>query len=115
MSDDEDIVLSKWCSTDESPVYEEPDPDGPPAMAAQKDLAWPIGAVINVRFLDGDAPINKIIADVAKEWEKYAKLTFNFVDNAVPVQSSDIRITKTAGGPRGGTLVHAWNKSHLER
>lgn len=95
---DKKMDLSKWCGTDESPVYEELDPNGPPAMAAEKDLAWPVGAVINVRFLDGDAPINKMIANIAKEWEKYAKLTFNFVDNSVPTQSLDIRITKTAGG-----------------
>ncbi|KIW00292.1 uncharacterized protein PV09_08182 [Verruconis gallopava] len=91
----EDVVLRRWCHTDESKVYEDVDPNGPPMMAAEKNLAWQVGTVINVRFLDGDAPINALIAKVAKEWEKYANITFNFVDDKVPVKSSDIRIKKT--------------------
>jgi hypothetical protein len=67
-------------------------------MAAEQNLGWAIVTTINVCFLDGDAPINKLIEGVAKEWQLYAGLIFNFVGDTVPAPSLVICITKRLRG-----------------
>lgn len=54
---------------------------------------WQPGEVITVRFLGGTPALQRRVRDVAKEWEQYANLTFNFVD-AGP---AEIRIAFIAG------------------
>jgi len=87
-----------FCRADNALVYEDVDPNGPPAMAAVKNLCWPIGATIRVRFLDGPNPINARIREIADLWTKksgLANLTFELVPDTDkgPALSSDVRVT----------------------
>lgn len=58
------------------------------ATAAKAKL-WPNGAVIRVRFLDGDADLRWKVAQIASEWMKYANLRFIFGDDP----DSEVRIS----------------------
>lgn len=64
-----------------------------PRAAILKDFKWTAGASISVRFLEGDAGLQKRVRDVALEWTKIANLQFKFVDTA----PSDIRIAFQQG------------------
>jgi len=48
-------------------------------MALVASKRWGPGYVVRCRFLDGSAKMQKKVRTVAKEWEKYAKVTIKFV------------------------------------
>ncbi|WP_452231896.1 M12 family metallopeptidase [Lacinutrix sp. MEBiC02595] len=50
---------------------------------------WENGQTITVKFLDNDFELEKKIKRYAKEWEEYANIHFNFVEEG----DSDIRIS----------------------
>lgn len=50
--------------------------------------------VITVKFLDRSPYLEKLITAFAKEWEEYANIEFNFVEN----QDADVRITLSLDG-----------------
>ena len=55
--------------------------------AAQSDRLWNNGDTIKVKFLNGSATLHEKVISVAKEWELYANITFNFVnDGDAPVR-----------------------------
>ena len=54
---------------------------------------WPVGAEVSVRFLEGDAALQKKVRAVAEEWAKIANLSFAF-RSAAP---TDIRIAFKPG------------------
>ena len=64
-------------------------------MAVRRNLCWPIGSEIIVRFLDGPNPMNARVQEIASEWMTYANIKFNFIKDSDKraVQSSDVRVT----------------------
>ena len=56
--------------------------------AVMKHARWQPGDTIKIRFLSGSPELQGRVRTIAKEWEKFANLTFQFVRNA----PSDIRI-----------------------
>jgi Astacin (Peptidase family M12A) len=56
--------------------------------AVMKNARWQPGAKIPIRFLSGSPELQRRVRTIAKEWETFANLTFQFVSNA----PSDIRI-----------------------
>jgi hypothetical protein len=58
---------------------------------ADNYLTWEPGQTIRVKFMPGGGPIlrNKVIA-LAKEWEKYANINFQFLDDNAP--NTNIRV-----------------------
>ena len=74
--------------------------------AVLKNAQWQPGAVITIRFLDGSPKLQQRVRAAAKEWEKFANLTFEFVTRA----PSDIRIDFIKGDgswSRLGTLCRS--------
>lgn len=49
--------------------------------AAQHDRLWHNGTTLRVKFLNGDSVLHRKVAAHAREWERYANITFNFVDS----------------------------------
>lgn len=64
---------------------------GPQGLVANKLYLWPVGATLNVSFVDGSIQARKAVAEIAAEWSKHAnvKLAF-FVDSEPPV--SHVRV-----------------------
>ncbi|GJJ10249.1 hypothetical protein Clacol_004475 [Clathrus columnatus] len=54
-----------------------------------RGIKWKIGQTIHVKFMDGTSSNHYKVEKIAKTWEKYANVTFNFVTKGY----SDIRIT----------------------
>lgn len=54
---------------------------------------WPVGSLITVRFLEGDAGLCQRVRAVAEEWTDLANLTFDFRTSG----PTDIRIAFMAG------------------
>lgn len=54
---------------------------------------WTIGRTLKVSFLEGDPSIQEKVKNIAKEWENYANIKFDFVDD----RNGDIRITFRLG------------------
>jgi len=48
-------------------------------MAVVNTKKWPVGSVINCRFLDGSPKMRKKVQAVAHQWEQYANLQFKFI------------------------------------
>lgn len=55
---------------------------------ADNYFLWDPGTVINVKFLSGSKALQNKIIPIAKEWEKYANVKFNFVNSG----NADIRV-----------------------
>jgi hypothetical protein len=70
--------------------------DGPPplALAALTGKLWKPGRVLKVRFLDGDANVQKRLQPFALEWEQYANLKFAFGNDL----NAEIRISFSQAG-----------------
>jgi hypothetical protein len=70
--------------------------DAPPpmALAALTGKLWKAGRVLKVRFLDGDAAVQKRLQPFAHEWEQYANLKLEFGNDA----NAEIRISFTQAG-----------------
>ena len=49
--------------------------------AAQHDRLWHNGTTVKVKFLNGNTTMQDKVEEYAKEWEKYANITFKFVEN----------------------------------
>ena len=64
-----------------------------PRAAVLKDARWQTGDRITVRFLDGEESLRARVRAVAKEWEKVANLSLQFVDSG----SADVRIAFVQG------------------
>lgn len=60
-----------------------------PRGLADNYFLWDLGSVITVKFLNGSTAIQNKIKPLAKEWEKYAKIKFNFVG---PKDKADLRV-----------------------
>lgn len=54
---------------------------------------WPNGSVITVSLNGGTTKVRNKVMQFAKEWSKYANITFNFVTSG----TAQIRVTFTAG------------------
>lgn len=61
--------------------------------AVLNGVKWSTGAVITVRFLEGDQGLQRRVEAVAREWEKYANVKLSFVDEG----KADIRIAFKQG------------------
>lgn len=53
-------------------------PPEPLHLALVTGKKWKPGRALRIRFLDGDATVQQKVAAVAKEWEKYANIKFDF-------------------------------------
>ncbi len=60
-----------------------------PEMAVMVRKLWRNGRTLRVRFLDGEPTIQAKVVRWAKEWEKYANITFDFGNH----REAEIRIT----------------------
>ena len=49
--------------------------------AAQHDRLWHNGTTIKVRFLNGSTTLQNTVKTIAKEWERYANITFQFIES----------------------------------
>ncbi|CAI8816502.1 M12 family metallopeptidase [Chryseobacterium sp. IT-36CA2] len=54
---------------------------------------WPNGSVITVRLYGGTTKVQNKVMQYAKEWSKYANITFNFITSG----TAQIRVTFTSG------------------
>lgn len=54
---------------------------------------WPNGCTIRVVFLDGSDAIKSRVAEIAKEWTRYANLTFDFSDGSPSPAQADVRVS----------------------
>jgi serralysin len=61
----------------------------PMAMALETRTLWKPGRVLRVRFLDGDPTVQAKVAQVAKQWEQFANIQFNFGDDP----NAEIRVS----------------------
>lgn len=50
------------------------------AMAALRRKTWPVGATLDVSFMDGPVELQKEVKRVANEWSRYANIRFKFTD-----------------------------------
>jgi hypothetical protein len=57
-------------------------------MAFAKGTLWENGQRVRVRFLNGEPSVKSRVEKIAKEWEKYANLHLDFVED----EDSEIRI-----------------------
>lgn len=63
----------------------------PARNIADNYMTWDNGAVINVKFFPGGSKnLRDRVKQYAKEWETYANIKFNFVDDNTP--NTDVRI-----------------------
>ena len=49
-------------------------------LAFDRRLLWPIGHTLRISFLDGTPKMHEAVEQIAKEWERYANITFQFGD-----------------------------------
>jgi len=54
---------------------------------------WPSGSTLKIVFLDGDPELQSKVAEVAREWTKYANLTFEFYGPSEAPADSDVRVS----------------------
>ncbi len=59
-------------------------------MALMTQKQWPNGHVLRVTFLDENLPVQRRIIALARQWEAYANIHFDFLPNNH--QSADLRI-----------------------
>lgn len=57
-----------------------------------KDKLWPVGASLNVWFLDGEPFVHQLVASTATQWSRYGNIRLNF-SNERPQHGSHIRIS----------------------
>jgi serralysin len=78
---------------------------------ADNYFLWDLGKVIKVKFLNGSKALQDKIKPIAKEWEKYANIKFNFVTSG----DADIRVMIGGSGSGHwsyiGTYVNSIDKS----
>ncbi len=66
----------------------------PGSGAVDKGKKWRPGRLLRIRFLDGDAAVQKKVADIALEWTEYANIQLEFGSDS----DAEIRISfKMAG------------------
>lgn len=58
-------------------------------MALLTRTKWQPGRTLTCTFLDGDPTVQQKVANIAKEWEKYANIKLQFVND----RNADIRIS----------------------
>ena len=63
-------------------------------LAVWLSYKWPINSNIKIKFLQRDKYLETYIIDAAKEWEKYAKINFDFIE----VGDADVRISFVPDG-----------------
>jgi len=67
--------------------------------SAGRDVMWPIGQTLRVRFIGGSTDLHSQVSGIAKEWEQHANIHFEFVDD----EPSDIRVSFKAGAGSDST------------
>lgn len=98
--------------------------------AADADFLWSPGETLRVRILDGTAKMKARVENIAKRWERYANLIFDFNDHH---DTAQIRVSFNARDPGHwswvGTqalrvtdqneptlsLTDGWNDAYLEQ
>jgi hypothetical protein len=78
---------------------------------ADNYFLWDLGKVIKVKFLNGSKALQNKIKPIAREWEKYANIKFNFVTSG----DADIRVMIGGSGSGHwsyiGTYVNSIDKN----
>jgi len=62
-------------------------------MAILNPKKWPHGQTLKVSFLDGDTYVQEKVRNIAKEWENYANIKFEFIEE----KNGDIRVAFMLG------------------
>lgn len=55
---------------------------------------WPVGKILKVNFVNGKEKLNKKVMEVAKQWEEYANIHFEFVKKS---EESEITVKFNTG------------------
>lgn len=78
------------------------------AVAEHRTFLWPIHSKLRILFVGGDPVLNHRIESVAKQWTKFAGLTFDFVNHG----PADIRIGFMKTKNHGDQIISAgsWSK-----
>ena len=63
--------------------------DEPSFLAADKNLWWPKGKKLKVRFLNGTPKLQQKVRYYSQTWERYANIDFRFVEDG----NADIRVS----------------------
>ena len=84
---------------DNAPLRDAPggvgiDPRGPAQMAVLIEKRWKPGRTLRCAFMDGVSAVQEKVARVAKEWEEFANLKLQFVDDG----DAEIRISFSQPG-----------------
>ena len=66
-----------------------------PQLVLLTQYRWKTGRTLNIGFYDADFRVKEKVIKYAREWEKYANIKFNFIDD---VNQADIRISFVTGG-----------------
>jgi hypothetical protein len=74
-----------------------PSEHDPLSMAILTGTRWENGRVLKVRFLNGIEQIHTKVEQIAKEWERYANIKLQFIQNG----NAEIRIAFKWNGDRG--------------
>jgi hypothetical protein len=74
---------------------------------ANNDLMWENGDVLLVKFMDniGSQAVRERVMQYAKEWEKYANITFKFVPDNTPVTNIRVKFGGYYDGIGHNSLV----------
>lgn len=81
---------------------------------ADNSKIWAVGAIIDIKFINepSDATMIDKIKSVAKEWEQYANITFNFVDKS---NKAPIRVAFDWNDNEWLTWSYTGNDAKMER
>lgn len=80
-----------------TPVAGAPPARDPFSLAVLTGTRWENGRKLRIEFLNGDEERKNKVIEIAKEWENYANLKFDFVTEG----NTDIRIAFKFNGDRG--------------
>lgn len=109
------VAQHKGCSTIEQGVrvnFHKNSSDSTKSRGlADNYFLWDLGKVIKVKFLNGSKALQDKIKPIAREWEKYANIKFNFVTSG----DADIRVMIGGSGSGHwsyiGTYVNSIDKN----
>jgi hypothetical protein len=77
MLEDEKSPNIGWCQSYTGPFYYDVDPNGPPVMAAQKDMCWEPGDSIGIEFLDSLDGLGSQVARYMKNMRERVRAIAN--------------------------------------
>ncbi|KAA6449220.1 hypothetical protein DX932_30245 [Bacillus cereus] len=100
--------MDKICSTVDTQLASLSNPGTFP-FVGDEDTFWENGQTLKIKFMEGTEEEKRQVEEFAREWERYANLTFNFGDFSN--EEADIRITFKKEGEGSGSWSHVGRNS----